>query len=171
MLAEPVRQVVVLYSNDCTGIISHCSTKSLVPSSHKFTTRNLDLFFFSFFEHLNSLNIGVYLMICQYFGRMERKLSRWKVWFCRLFIVRVEKVCYERKVRGELLGWFFHCTLKWLWSYVPPTSFTLMALLNRVERQCYNETNIPPCYFKNATKNIMILNYVKSDWFYSLQIW
>ena len=64
--------------------------------------------------------------------------------FCQLFVVRVKKVCYERKVRVELLGCFFHCTLEWLCPYVPTTSFRLMALRNQGECQCYNETNIPP---------------------------
>ena len=48
---------------------------------------------------------------------------------------------------------FFSLTLEWLCSYVPIKSFRLMVLLNRVQCQCYNETNIPPSYFKNATKN------------------
>ena len=58
-------------------IISHSSTKSLVPPLHKFTIRNLDLFF-SLFGKQNSFSSAVYLMTCQYFGRMERKLSRGK---------------------------------------------------------------------------------------------
>ena len=78
--------------------------------------------------------------------------SESRIAFCRLFIVRVKKVCYERKVRGELLGCFFHCTLECLCPYVPTTSFRLMALRNKVECQCYNETNIPPCSFKNTRK-------------------
>ena len=78
MVAGRVRQVVVLYSNKCTGIISHSSAKSLVPPLYKFTTQNLDLIF-PLFEKLNLLNIPVYLMTCQYFGRMEKKLSSGKV--------------------------------------------------------------------------------------------
>ena len=35
-----------------------------------------------------------------------------------------------------------------------------MALWNRVECRSYNETNIPPCQFKNATKINIILNFV-----------
>ena len=70
--------------------------------------------------------------------------SESRIAFCRLFIVRVKKVCYERKLRGELLGSSFHCTMEWLCPYVPTTSFRLMALRNWVECQCYNETNIPP---------------------------
>ena len=60
-------------------IISHSSTKSLVPPLHKFTIRKLDLFLFPFFGKLNSLYIAVYLLTCQYFGRMEKKIFRRKV--------------------------------------------------------------------------------------------
>ena len=60
-------------------IISHSSTKSLVPPLHKFTIRKLDLFLFPFFGKLNLLNIAVYLLTCQYFGRMEKNLSCRKV--------------------------------------------------------------------------------------------
>ena len=60
------------------------------------------------------------------------------------------------KVQGELLGCFFHCTLE---PYIPTTSFKLMALRNRVECQCYNETTIPISQFKNASKN-NIFNFV-----------
>ena len=57
---------------------SHGSKKSLVPPLHKFTIRNLDLFF-PFFGKLNLLNSAVHLLTCQYFGRMEKNLSRQKV--------------------------------------------------------------------------------------------
>ena len=60
-------------------IISHSSTKSLVPALHKFTIGNLDLILFPFFGKLNSLNIAVYLLTRQYFGRMRKKLSLRKV--------------------------------------------------------------------------------------------
>ena len=83
-----------------------------------------------------------------------------RIAFCRLFIVRVKKVCHERKVRGELLQYLFHCTLECLCSYGPTTSFRLMALRNKVECQCYYETNIPLCSFKNARKNNIIFNFV-----------
>ena len=51
----------------------------------------------------------MYLLTCQYFERMEKKIlpTESRIAFCRLFIVRVNKVCYERKVRGEILGCFF----------------------------------------------------------------
>ena len=128
-------------------IISHSSTKSLVPPLHKFTIRKLDLFLFPFFGKLNLLNSTVYLLTCQYFERIEKNLSRWKVGlhFADFFIVQVKTVCYERKVQGELLGFFLHCTLECLCPYVPTTGFRLMVLGNKVECQCYNETNIPPC--------------------------
>ena len=60
-------------------IISHSSTKSLVPPLHKFTIRKLDLFCFLLFGTLNLLNIAVYLLTCQYTLRMKKKLSRRKV--------------------------------------------------------------------------------------------
>ena len=127
-------------------IIFHSSTKLLVPPLHKFIIGKFDLFFFLFFGKLNLLNIAVYLLTCQYFGRMKKKLSLRKVGlFCRLFIVQVKKVCYEKKVQGELLGISFHYTLKWLRPQVPSTNFRLMTLQNWVECQCYNATNIPPC--------------------------
>ena len=56
----------------------HSSTKYLVPPLHKFTIQNLDLIF-SLFGKLNPLKIAVYLLTCQYFGRMGKKLSLWKV--------------------------------------------------------------------------------------------
>ena len=37
-----------------------------------------------------------------------------RIAFCRLFIVRVKKVCCERKDQGQLLGSSFHYTLEWL---------------------------------------------------------
>ena len=164
-VAGYVRQVFVLYRNDCKGIcldrlsigclwllcvkliqnnficlmekwvqifkciISHSSTKSLVPPLPKFTIWNLDLFF-RLFRKLNSLiNSAVYLLACQYFG-MEKQPVPWesRIAFCRLFVVQVKKVCYERKVRGELLECFFHCTLVCPCPYVPTASFRLMTL-------------------------------------------
>ena len=129
-------------------IISHSSVKSLVPPLHKFTIRNLD-FFFPFLG-----KNAVYLLTCL-FRKDGKKIapSESRIAFCRLFIVRVKKVCYERKVQGELLGCFLQCTLEFLHPYVPSTSFRLTVLWSKVECQCYNETNIPPCYFKNTTKN------------------
>ena len=128
----------------CT--ISNSSIKSLVPLLHEFTIQNFDLFF-PFFGKLNLLNSTVYLLTCQYFERIEKILSRQKVGvhFADFFIVRVKTVCYERKVQGELLGYFLHCTLGHLHPYVPTKSFRLMALWNKIECQCYNETNIPSC--------------------------
>ena len=128
-------------------IISHNSTKSLVPPLHKCTIGKLDLFFFSFFWETK---FALYHFVLTYFSIFCEDGKKFvpeesRIAFCRLFIVRVKKVCYERKVRGELLGCFFHCTLECLCPYVPTTSFRLMALRNKVECQCYNETNIPPC--------------------------
>ena len=121
-------------------IISHSSAKSLVPPLHKFTIRNLDLFFPFLGKN------AVYLLTCL-FRKDGKKIapSESRIAFCRLFIVRVKKVCYERKVRGELLGCFFHCTLECLCPYVPTTRFRLMALRNKEECQYYNETTIPTC--------------------------
>ena len=103
----------------------------------------------------------MYLLTSQYFGIEKKNVpSESRTAFCRLFIVPAKKVCYERKVRGELLGCFFHCTLECLCPYVPTTSFRLMALQNKVECQCYNETNIPPCKFKNTTKNNIMIHFV-----------
>ena len=121
-------------------IIFHSSTKSLIPALHKLTIRNLGLFFPFLGEKcclLTDLSI---------FGKDGEKIvpSESRIAFCWLFIVRVKKVCYERTVRGKLLGWFFHSTLEWLRPYGPTASFRLMALQNRVECQCSNETNIPP---------------------------
>ena len=126
-------------------IISHSSTNTWF---HYYlnSPSETSTYLFHFFGKLNSLKSAMYLLTCQYFG-MEKKivLSESRIAFCRLFIVRVKKVCYERKVRGELLGCFFHCTLECLCPYVPTTSFRLMVLRNKVECQCYNKTNIPPC--------------------------
>ena len=86
-------------------IISHSSKKSLISPLHKCTIRNLDLFF-PFFGELNSLCVLTDLSI---FQEDEKKVvrSESRIAFCRLFIVWVKKVCWERKVRVELLGWFF----------------------------------------------------------------
>ena len=59
-------------------IISHSSTKSSVPPLRKFTIQNLGLFF-PIFGKLNLLNSAVYLLTCQYFGRMEKNSTHQKV--------------------------------------------------------------------------------------------
>ena len=64
-------------------------------------------------------------------------------------------------LRGNFEGGCFlhctlHCTTYVLHPYAPSTSFRLR---NKVECQCYNETNISPCQFKN-TKSNMIINFV-----------
>ena len=127
-------------------IISHSPKKLLLPPLHKFTVRYLDLIF-SFFGKLNSLNIALYFTDLSIFQEDGKKLDPQEssITFCRLFMVRVKNVCYERKVRGKLLGSFFHCKMEWLRLQVPNTSFRLMALRNSAECQYYNETNIPPC--------------------------
>ena len=122
-------------------VISHSSSKSLIPTLHKFTIRNLDLFF-PFFGKLNSLNSVVYLLTCRYFGTMEKKFvpSESRVAFCRLFIVRVKKVCYEKESPRVTSRMFFT-----LYTGVSPPICSYCSLRNEVECQCYNETNIPPC--------------------------
>ena len=126
-------------------IISHSSTKSLVLPLHKFTIRNLDLFF-PFFGETKFFNSTVYLLISQYFGRMEKKLSCQKVGLHSVDFSQFELKSYAMKesLRGTS-RMFFHCTLECLCPYVPATSFRLMALQNKVECHCYNETNIPSC--------------------------
>ena len=54
----------------------------------------------------------MYLLTCQYFGRMEKKLSHRKVAFCWLSIVLFKKVCYERKEspKGTSRKLFALCT-------------------------------------------------------------
>ena len=126
-------------------IISHSSTKSLVPPLRKFTIQNLDLFFSKLrliFSLFWEKTLCTYWLVNIWRGWKKIVPSESRIAFCQLFIVRVKKVCYERKVRGELLGCFLHCTLECLHPYVPTTSFRLR---NKVECQCYNETNIPPC--------------------------
>ena len=127
-------------------IISHSSTKSLLPPLHKFTIRYLGLIF-SLFLETKLLNIALYFTDLSIFQEDGKKIDRQEssIAFCRLFMVRVKNVHYERKVRGKLLGSFFHCTMEWLCLQVPTTSFRLMALRNSAECQYYNETNIPPC--------------------------
>ena len=114
------------------SIIPYSSTKSLVLPLHKFTIQKLVLFF-PFFGKLKLLSIAVYLLTCQYFRRMEKRFApeESRIAFCQLFIVRVKKVCYERKVERELLGSYFHCTLEWFHPYFPTTSFRLMTLWNK----------------------------------------
>ena len=126
-------------------ITSHSSAKSLLPPLHKFTIRNLDLFF-PFFGKLNLLNSTVFTGL-SIFREVGKRLapSESRIAFYQLFIVRVQKVSHERKVRGGLLGCFFRCILECLRSYVPTTSFRPMALRNKLECQCYNETSIPTC--------------------------
>ena len=110
MVACCVRQVVVLYSNNCMGIISYSSTKSMVPPLFKFTTQNLDLIFPSF-----RLTLLCTQWLVNILGRWKKIVpSESRIAFCWFFIVQVKKVCYEKKVQGELLWWFFNCTLKWL---------------------------------------------------------
>ena len=59
--------------NKC--IISHSSTKSLVPPLPKFAIQKLDLFLFPFSEKVDLFNIALYLLTCQYFGGIEKHLS------------------------------------------------------------------------------------------------
>ena len=49
-------------------------------------------------------------MAGQYFGRVEQHLSRRKlgyILYYQLFLDRAKEVFYERKVWGEVLGYFF----------------------------------------------------------------
>ena len=89
---------------------------------------------FSFFGKVNALKFAVYLLTCQYFSNMEKFVPQESsIEFCRIFIVRVKEVCYERKAQGELLGTSIYCTLEWLCPCIPTTSFRLVVLRNRVE--------------------------------------
>ena len=66
-------------SSDFQMYNSRSSAKFLVPPLHNFTIQNLDLILFLFFGKVNYLfNVTVYLLTCQYFGRMEKNLSRQK---------------------------------------------------------------------------------------------
>ena len=108
--------------------------KSLILPLHKFTIRNLDLFFsFSGKKRCVLTDLSIY-------GEDGKKIvpSESRIAFCRFFIVRVKKVRYEEKVREELLGCFLHCTQECLRQYVPTTSFRLR---NKIECQYYNERN------------------------------
>ena len=59
------------------------------------------------------------LIASQYFGKVEQNLSRGKLGYIRRFFIdRANEVLYERKVRGELLGCFLHCTLEWFRPYM-----------------------------------------------------
>ena len=127
-------------------IISHSSTKSLVPPLHKFTMWKLDLFFSLFWETKFTYQHCV-LTDLSIFREDGKKLVPLKsrITFCRLFIVRVKKVSYEKKVWGELLGCFFIVH----WS-VSAHMFLIQALGwccygTRQDCQCYNERNIPTC--------------------------
>ena len=117
--------------------ISHSSTKSLVPTLHKFTIQNFDLFF-PFLEK----TLCTYWLVNIWRGWKNIVPPETRIAFCRLFIVPVKTVCYEYKVLGELPGCFLYCTLGCLRPYVSTTSFRLR---NKVECQCNNETNIAPC--------------------------
>ena len=72
-------------------IISHSSTKSLVPPLHKFTIRNLRLIFSLFWEKTLCTYWLVKIMDKQ---NDEKKIlpSECRIAFCRLSIVRVKKV-------------------------------------------------------------------------------
>ena len=124
----------------------HSSTKSSVPPLHKFIIQNLDLFFSLFWElKLSSPNSAVYLLTCQYSGRMEKiVLLECRIAFCRLF-VELRRYAMKGKSEGNFQDVFFHFTLECLYPYVPITSFRLMALRNKLECQCYSKTNITTC--------------------------
>ena len=113
----------------------------------------------------------MFLLTCQYFGKMEKKSSCRKLGLHFTSISLLELKSYAMKVQGELPGCFFHCTMEWLQPYAPTTSFKLMALRNTVECQCYNETNIPLSSKTQQKITYLILYHVKSDWFYPIQIW
>ena len=99
----------------------------------------------------------MFLLTCQYFGKMEKKSSCRKLGLHFTSISLLELKSYAMKVQGELPGCFFHCTMEWLQPYAPTTSFKLMALRNTVECQCYNETNIP---LSSKTQQKIIFNFV-----------
>ena len=124
--------------------ISYSSKKSLIPPLHKFTIRNL-LIFSLFWEKM----LCTYWLVNIWRGWKKIVLSESRIAFCRIFIVWVKKVCYEQKVRDELLGCFLHCALECLCPYIPTTRFRLR---NKEECQCYNETNIPPVNSKTQQK-------------------
>ena len=63
-------------------------------------------------------------------------------------------------IKGKSKGNFWDVFFIVHWSCSAQRDFRLMALQNRVECQCNNETNISPSLFKNATKNIIIFNFV-----------
>ena len=70
--------------------ISHSSTKSLVPTLHKFTIQNFDLFF-PFLEK----TLCTYWLVNIWGGWKNIVPPESRIAFCRLFIVRVKTVCYE----------------------------------------------------------------------------
>ena len=71
---------------------------------------------------------------------------------------------------GELLGCFLHCTLECLRLNVPTTTFSLMALRNIVS-VTMKQTSHPVNSKTQQKITWLILYCVKSDWFYSIQIW
>ena len=109
-------------------IISHSSTKSMVPPLHKFTIRKLDLFF-TFFGKLNSLDITVYLLNCQYFGRMEKKLSARKVGlhFANFSQFELKRYAMKGKSKGNFQEKFFEVIFIVHWS--GPTHRFLLQVL------------------------------------------
>ena len=115
-----VRHLVITYSYDCMGVISYSSKKSLISPLYKFTTQNFDFTWetkLAYHQYvLNDLSI---------FWEDGKKIVplESRAAFCRLFTVQIEKVCYERKVQAELLGWFSHCA-----SEVTLPMFLLQAL-------------------------------------------
>ena len=125
-------------------IISHSSTNTWF---HYYlnSPSETSTYLFHFFGKLNSLKSAMYLLTCQYFG-MEKKivLSESRVAFCRLFIVWIKKgMLWKESLRGTSRMFFSLYTGVSL--PICTTSFGLMALMNKVECQCYNKTNIPPC--------------------------
>ena len=80
-VAGRVRQVVVLYCNDCKEISNAQLPRTPQnPQLHHYlnSSSETQTYVFPIFGKLNSLNSAVYLLICQYF-EMEKKLSRRKV--------------------------------------------------------------------------------------------
>ena len=117
------------------------------------------------------------MLDCVACKKKKQFLYRETLIFCTLFLVCLPFFCWFVVVLNKLFfiwetkkvvalrgnfegGCFLHCTLHCttyvLHPYAPSTSFRLR---NKVECQCYNETNISPCQFKN-TKSNMIINFV-----------
>ena len=98
-------------------------------------------------------------------------LSESRIAFCWLLIVQVKNVCRERTIWGERLGYLYLYILEWLRPYVVTTTSFWHHQTGYSVSVTMKQTSHPVNSKTQQKITYIILYLVKSDWFYSIQIW